>query len=78
MQDKCLLGILSAAVADRVAVMLVVVSVLHVSCPGRIQDNKMIWQPLYQHPPTLLKALGEDRPPSHKSLVLRRPVRSRV
>eukprot|EP00439_Symbiodinium_sp_Y106_P086291 s1324_g32.t1 len=28
---------------------------------GRIQDNKMIWQPLYQHPPTLLKALGEDR-----------------
>ena len=29
---------------------------------GRIYEDKMIWQPLYQHPPTVLKAMGEDRP----------------
>ncbi|CAK9019179.1 unnamed protein product [Durusdinium trenchii] len=28
---------------------------------GRIYEDKMIWQPLYQHPPTVLKAMGEDR-----------------
>jgi len=28
---------------------------------GRIYEDKMIWQPLYQHPPTVLIATGEDR-----------------
>ncbi|CAJ1336682.1 unnamed protein product [Effrenium voratum] len=28
---------------------------------GRIHANKMIWQPLYQHPPTTLRPAGEDR-----------------
>ena len=29
---------------------------------GRIYEHKMVWQPLYQHPPTVLVATGEDRP----------------
>lgn len=31
------------------------------SIAGRIYEDKMIWQPLYQHPPTVLIATGEDR-----------------
>ena len=38
---------------------------------GRVFDNKVIWQPLYQHPPSLLEAIGEDRQASHSFRVSR-------
>lgn len=41
---------------------------------GRVFDNKVIWQPLYQHPPTSLEAIGEDRLATHAKSELSRVV----